>query len=125
MYRTAPSQKTMLHPPGCAELANGNEPSTVRRWPKLMFSNVPAWLARDHPLPSAALGPYPGRSCPARQSVFDRLVRQTSSEPTNIAKFGSGHAQFVSRPPECGVPVEAPASVFSAMSKVFEAPSTR
>ena len=72
MKRTAPSQKTKLDPPGWPLLANGNEPSTVSDWPKLMFSNVPAWLARAQPLPVAPSGAGPEL---ARQAVAGRPRR--------------------------------------------------
>ncbi len=38
MNRTAPSQNIMLQPPGWPLLVNGNEPSSVRFWPKLMLA---------------------------------------------------------------------------------------
>ncbi len=60
------------------------------------------------------------------RAVRSEAVRQTSSEPRNIAKFGSGQAQFVSQPRPSKFRVlsgESPAKVFSATRSVFDMPS--
>ena len=82
---------------------------------KVTEADVDNWvhrLAEVRKVPVATLATYRGMVIgdvvhgSRGQAAHEWAVRQTSSDPRNIVKFGSGQAQFVSQPPEYAVPFE-------------------